>query len=598
MMTVDVLFPLALPLNLSYRIPEEAGASVVVGSFVRAPVGKRTFLGVVVAIHPGSSNGSNDSNSSNSATDKSAKSSAYKFITSVEAHLIPVAPKRIELWRWISEYYLCTPGEVMKASILSKPPKQPTPEANPKVAIASGALPSFQGQILSEGVTLLRGACEKTELYINMLHHVLLSGKNVLLLTPEIGSGEQRYLRLKELIPHPIFLLHSRQTPAQRQKTIQIVAQQRESTFVIGMRSALLLLDMQHFGLIVIEDEHDFSYKQIDPAPRFHARDLAVFIGRHYRIPVILSSPCPSLESEYNVRTEKYRTLSLDEPTMGKPIIEIIDTLRLRKKKQMSGSFSHLLLDALEQGMALGKQALFFTHRCAQLQEELLALRPAIHTARLDESHSSSALQQTISQFKNREIDVLLGTHTVYSAIDWGNIGLVALFDADKQLSRSDFRAYERAYQTLMTLLGNLGSSLSGTPPRIIVQTEQPDQPFYRHLELGDSENFVLEQLRERKEYHYPPFTRLVALRFKHRSSEIAHTTAQQFAAELAQTGLTHISGPFSSSYASNTKLHTQLIWLHLPRQADVPALKKNLCQKIGAYPFPKGIIQIDVDPY
>lgn len=421
------------------------------------------------------------------------------------------------------------------------------------------------------------------------IRKTLSSGKNVLFLTPEIGLGNQLFRQFKESLPRSVYLLHSRLTPAQRVKLIQTVAEQKEAVLVVGMRSALLLLDLHKFGLIIVDDEHDFSYKQVDPAPRFHARDVALFAGKHYHIPVILNSSCPSLESEYNARMGKYHTISgegAEQPQVydAKSItpelvsrdssysylsIEFIDTLRCKKKKQMIGNFSTLLLQAFEQAIAHHREALLFSHRSAHLEEELHSLLPALRCVHSDEA-------------------------------TWKNIGVIALFDPDRQLSRSDFRAHERTYQWLMTLLGKMQTIPfhDNVAPRIILQTEQPEHPLYCHLQSGNHDEFVLAQLRERKEFQYPPFVRLIALRFKHPHIENAQQTAQRFKEELSETGITSITGPFAPYQPVDAKWHTQLLWLRLSRDQDNNALKKRLYQQVSACKFSRGSIQIDVDPF
>jgi primosomal protein N' len=379
---------------------------------------------------------------------------------------------------------------------------------------------------------------------------------------------------------------------------IQTIAVQEESVFVIGMRSALLLADMQHFGLVIVDEENDFAYKQNDPAPRFQARDLALFIGKHYNIPVVLGTSSPSLESEYNVRSGKYPTVSLDTNTLTKPNIEIVDTLKLRKKKQMNGSLSYPLLSMMESVLSCEKQALFFTQRPAQLQEELNVLFPAVRTARLDETHSLHALQHTLSLFKEGKIDILLCVQTVYKSINWANLSLVVIFDADKQLSRTDFRAHERTFQMLMTIFGCLDSLPLRTLPRMVIQTEQSDHPFYQFLQQNNRETFVVEQLSERKEYHYPPFVRLIAIRFKHPNAENALEAALQFKQELSNIGITAITGPFAPRQHQDATLHTQLLWIHLQRHSDNHTLKKKIHEKATTYKFLRGYIQVDVDPY
>ncbi|MCL2726810.1 MAG: hypothetical protein FWD56_00330 [Bacteroidales bacterium] len=592
MMVAEILFPMALPGTLSYRISEKEGATLSVGTFVRAPVGNRTYLGIVHAIH---------------ASCDTSHLPNLKFITSVESHLIPVSPKRIELWNWISEYYMCCLGEVMKAATITGLPIRHTPASEKQVAdcdlshIAlstlspqqSEAFQQIQECLVPSRVVLLQSVRKKTEIYHHLLKQALISGKSVLFLLPEIGVSEQFYQQLKSLFGARAYLFHSGLTSVQRRNMLQEMAQQTEPIIVTGLRSSLLLIDLEKFDLIIVDEEQDVSYKQTDPAPRFHARDLAVVAGHLYRIPILLGTSCASLESEYNIRTGKYLRIKIDESDIVTPHTEVIDTSRLYKKKQMEGMISHPLLQALTQNLTQQKQALLFCRRCALLQEQLQSLIPFARIARLDEDHTPAALRSLLQKFAQKEIDLLIGTQTIHKGLSFNNIGVVGILEADKQLSRHDFRAHERAYQIFIMLSHRMES-----PPLIFLQTAQADHAFFSHFTHGDNENFILEQLQERKEFGYPPFTRIIALRFKHRAPQISLEAAQQCANELTKTGITHISGPFSA-YTPNAKLHTQLLWIHLPRHLDGNALKKRLYEKITTYSFPKGgVIQIDVDPY
>ena len=591
-MVADVLFPIALRRSLSYRITEEMGATLAVGAFVRAPVGNRTFLGVVHTIHP-----SHDP----------ARLPKLKFITSIESHIPPISPKRLTLWNWISDYYMCSMGEVMKAAVIPDlltrntpapsgnhhPAEPPSPTSVPALSPQQAeALGRIREQLRPAQVVLFQSARQRKEVYFNLLHQALVSGTSVLFLLPEIGVSEQFYPQLKSLFGERVFLFHSGQTPAQRRNMLQNIARQAGPVIVTGLRSSLLLIDLEKFGLIIVDEEQDISYKQTDPAPRFHARDLAVVAGKLYNVPVLLGTSCAGLESEYNARTGKYASVKIEESKLALPRTEVIDTFKLSKKKEMEGMISRPLLQALTQNLAQQKQALLFSRRCALLLEQLQPLLPAARIARMDEPSTPAALRRLLQRFAQKEIDLLIGTQTIHKGLEFNNIDVVGILETDRQLSRHDFRAHERAYQIFTMLSHRMEDA-----PLVILQTAQANTDFFRHFAQGTVENFILEQLQERKDFGYPPFTRLVALRFKHRIPEAALEAAQQFLQELTQTGMSHISGPFSS-YIPNAKLHTQLLWIHLPRHPNGNALKKRLYEKTTTYKSPQMVIQIDVDPY
>ena len=579
MKIVDVLFPLALPFHPSYRVVGDDENNLKVGSFVRAPIGNRTYLGVVTKVY---------SDNSQNLNKPIHTAGSLKFITSLETQLLPVDPKRIELWRWISEYYLCTMGEVMKTAIISKP-------IHSAIQGTDNSVPERTKKMEMKGVTLIKGGYARMNAYLTLCQEALSSGYHVLFLTPEIGYVDQLFHILKGALQQPVFLLHSNLTPVQKANTIQSIWEQKGPLVVIGMRTSLLLVDLQNFGLIIVDEEHDYSYKQIDPAPRFHARDVALFIGKLYQIDVVLGSSCPSLESQYNVAIGKYKAFNLEQPKHSiqlLPTIEVIDTLRLQKKRCMIDSLSTPFLKALEHCLVQQQQTLLFTHRCAQIEAELHAIMPHLRIARLDEAHSLFALQLILARFHNREIDVLISIQSLYKNIISNNLGIVAFFDPDKQLSRSDFRAHERTFQIVSTIHDYF------SPPRIILQTKQPELPFYKYLQSYNYKAFIENQLRERKEFHYPPFVRLIAIRCKHSHLEIAQEAAQQCKEELLSLGISNITGPFSPYQPHPAKFQLQLLWIHLPRNQDIAPIKKTMYQKVSSLKLPKGRIQIDVDPY
>ncbi|MCL1973418.1 MAG: hypothetical protein FWG54_01215, partial [Bacteroidetes bacterium] len=499
MIVAEILFPLALPLPLRYRLTPDQSVWAKPGVFVRAPLGNRTLLGIIA------------STSSQEERIEPEHTEKFKFVTSLETHFFAISSKRLSLWKWISDYYLCSPGEVMKAAVSSHPPiiadlddsVMSTPSLPTLTPEQLSAYKEMQPHIAAGNVVLLQADRQRTNLYLYLLQQTLSSGKNALLLIPELGAGEQQYRYIQTCFDRRVFLFHSQLTPAKRRKTLQDVANQTTPFIVVGSRSALLFIDYKELGLIIIDEEQDHSFKQNDPAPRFHARDLALFMGRLYRAPVVLGSSCPSLESEYNVHAGRYHSVLLSSSTFSPPKIEMVDTLRLSKKKQMYGLISKHLFEALNHCLTQKKQALLFSSKDELLRQQLQLHFP---DARIVSLHDFSNLQKRhnqLLQFKNKESDILIGSPTLHKNLDFGQVALTAILDVDPQLSRQDFRAHERTYQTL--------TALAAWAPLLILQTDQPDHPLYGFLQKNNLQDFVREQLAERKNFHYPPFVRLVA---------------------------------------------------------------------------------------
>ncbi|MDR2585915.1 MAG: hypothetical protein LBC84_06840 [Prevotellaceae bacterium] len=588
MTVVDVLFPMALTCKTSYRITKDDMASIHIGVFVRAPLGNRTLLGIVHAVH------------NNFETSNLQK---LKFITSIESHLTSVSHNRIKLWEWIGEYYLCTLGQVMKAAAVPIPPMRHLPNFE-KVSTSLPDIPqlshnlkeTFDQMVLHlqpSKVVLLKSVFKKTETYLHLLRHYLTLGTSVLILLPEIGVSEQFYQQLQQLFGEQAFLLHSGLTSAQRRYLIQKMSLLRNPFIAIGLRSSLLQIDLEMFGLIIVDEEQDISYKQTDPSPRFHARDVAVMAGRLYHIPVLLGTSNASFESEYNVQSTKYQVITIEDSKNTKTNSVVVDTIRASRKKEMKGMISLTLLDALNQNLHRQKQALLFCKSCTLLHEQVQDLIPTARIGRLDQPHTPKSLKLLLQQFAQKEIDLLIGSQTIHKGLDFGNIGIIGILETDKQLSRPDFRAHERAYQ-LFTMLS---CQMEGSP-LVVLQTTQANHNFFTHFTNGDIDTFLTEQLQERKLFKYPPFTRLIAIRFKHRSPDASIEAATRCMLELAKIGHLQISGPFASGHSHNTKLHTQLLWIHLPRDLQSEALKKSIYLKVINFKYRGGIVQIDVDPY
>ena len=565
----EIIFPLAIPRTLSYLVPE--GQMLQEGGFVWAPIGRKDQLGIIKSL---------------SDVEDLGEERTLKKISCTVQDLQPIAPARIRFWQRIASYYLCGLGQVMKAALPLAAKEAQRKEATPGQRFA-------QTPPTTPPLPLLLKSPARTETYTALIQEQLSLGKSVLLLVPEMGQAQQYYQEYLPLFASRLLLLHSELTPARHRRCLQAWLQQQAPCVLIGTRSALLQLDLAPLGMIIVDEEQDPSYKQTDPAPRFHARDLALLAGQHYHIQVVLGSACPSLETEYNLRAGRCQSLPTETAPPALPPFEIIDTQRLEKRKQMCGLLSLPLLEALQESLKQGLQSLLFTRDCTLLCLHLGEYLPEASLARLDAQRSPKALQDTLQRFEAGETDILVGSQTLHKGLQFKNIGCIGILEADKQLSRQDFRSHERAYQTFQLL-----ASQPELPERLILQTAHPDQSFYHHLSSQDQQAFIQEQLQERKDFHYPPFVRLVAIRIKHPQPQKALEAASAFAQGLAAIGITQFSGPFAPWQAPDSRLHSQLIWIQFPRTAAVEHIKQALYRKVLATKIIGGYIQIDVDPY
>jgi Primosomal protein N'' (replication factor Y) - superfamily II helicase len=572
----NIIFPLAIPRTLTYLVTEGQLDLIKQGSFVWAPIGKKDQLGLVQSL-------------SDVETPDNEGALPFKRISCTVQDLLPIAPSRISFWQRVASYYLCSLGEVMKAALPLAAREALRKNQAPATQLSTPSRSSVPS------LPLLLKSPLRTEAYTALIQEQRSLGKSVLLLVPEMGQAQQCYQEYLPLFGSHLLLLHSELSPARHRRCLQAWTQQEDAYVLIGTRSALLQLDLSPVGMIIVDEEQDPSYKQTDPSPRFHARDLALLAGQHYQIQIVLGSACPSLETEYNLRSGKYQNLPTEDAPPTLPPFEIIDTQRLEKRKQMCGMLSRPLLEALQESLKQERQCLLFTRDCTQLCLHLEEYLPEAGLARLDAQRSPKALQDTLRLFEAGDIDILVSTQTLYKGLQFKNIGCIGILEADKQLSRQDFRSHERAYQTFRLLVSHPDApELS----RIILQTAHPDQSFYHHLGQQNQEAFILEQLQERRDFHYPPFVRLVALRIKHPNPQKALEAAQALAQDLPALGITQYSGPFAPYQAPDSRLYTQMIWLQFPRTTAVESTKQRLYEKVLKTKIPGGYIQIDVDPY
>lgn len=370
----DVILPLALRGSLTYRVPPALAGRVSVGQLVIVPVRRKHYTGIVVRLHGEMPEGE------------------VRDMTSVVEPTPLVTPDQLRLWRWMASYYMCSPGEVAKAALpsgfkdeermekrarkvadaepdLTLPPVKAVPEqlrhqlseAQQRAADEVGAhWDAGRRIVLLHGVT----SSGKTEVYVSLIQQALARGEQVLYLVPEIALTTQLTTRLGKVFGEQMGVWHSKFTEKQRMDLWRRQLTQGGYPLVLGVRSAVFL-PWQRLGLIIVDEEHEQSYKQQDPAPRYHARDVATVIGQMTGARVLLGSATPSLESFTHARAGKYGYVSLTERYGGAQLPEIVveNMKELRRKRLISTPFSPRLTELTRAALQEGQQAIFFQNR-------------------------------------------------------------------------------------------------------------------------------------------------------------------------------------------------------------------------------------------
>lgn len=403
---VSVILPVKFKEEVLYLLPDSflhynsptaatenaAGeCKVAPGTRVRVHFGKREMIGVV--------RGFRYADSGEVPLERLGKPLEYKEIDGV-VELPAIKREQLEFWQLLADYYLCTVGEVYKAAypalavrqesvksrkspelflerisfspegISQRADGHPEPQLLPRLSQRQqGAFDEIRAHFGSgKRPVLLHGATGsgKTEIYVKLAQEVLAKGKNVLFMVPEIALSKELESRLKGYFGERLLLFHSKVTAAQKHFVHSVVLQAEGNSpvVVLGTRSSLFLPFAQ-LGLVIVDEEHDPSYKQSDPAPRYNARDAAVLLASIYGAHLIMGSATPSFESLYNVSIKKYARVMLPFRYFGAPApdVEIIDTIKARRVGEMKGSFSQKLINALKENMEQGGQALVFRNR-------------------------------------------------------------------------------------------------------------------------------------------------------------------------------------------------------------------------------------------
>ncbi len=522
-------------------------------------------------------------------------------------------------------------------------------------------------------VVLLHGVTSggKTEVYIKLIYETIRAGKQVLYMLPEIALTTQIINRLRKYFGDEVGVYHSRYSQNERVEVWNNVAGCDDENIhakykiILGPRSSLFL-PFDNLGLIIVDEEHDSSYKQYDPAPRYNARDAAIYLATLHRAKVILGSATPAIESYYNSKSGKYGFAEITDRYSGVklPKVVIVNLKEELKRRMMKSHFSSVLMKGIDKALENKQQVILFQNRrgfslriecdvchwvpeckncdvtltyhkysellkchycgysttvpptcphCGntglkmqgfgteKVSEELGLLLPDVKIDRmdLDTTRTKNAFTRIISNFEDKETDILIGTQMVTKGLDFDNVQIVGVLSADSMLSFPDFRAHERSFQLMLQVSGRSGrKDIQGM---VVIQAWKPDHPILKDVVNHDYTSMYLRQLAERKKFYYPPYYRLIIIRMKHRKAEILNEGAAVFAKDLRALYGKLVYGPEFPLVGRVRNYYIKQTMLKIPKGASLTDVKKNIHESVIRTKTNSGfksiIVQFDVDP-
>jgi primosomal protein N' (replication factor Y) len=747
----DIILPLAVRGRFTYRIPDPFLGSVKTGVRVMVQFGRKNlYSGIVRRIH-----------------DEPPEIKNVKAILEVLESVPAVNEKQLKLWEWISEYYLCSEGEVLKAALpsevslknfkprteifvglsrkytdrelneildnLAKAPRQLevlsayirltgykfgseiipvnkslllteascTPNIIEALAVKgflsfikqtvsrlttsdsykesirklseaqSVTYKSIKGQLQDKEIVLLHGVTSsgKTEIYIHLIEEQLKMGRQVLYMLPEIALTTQIILRLKKHFGAATGVYHSRFSDPEKVEIWKRVADEDPVTgyrLILGVRSSLFL-PFNNLGLIIVDEEHDGSYKQHDPAPRYHARDSAIMLAALHKAKTILGSASPSVESYNNAMNGKYGLAVLKERYghIKLPSIIVANTREAYRKKLMVSHFTPELLQSMDEALGKNEQIILFQNRrgfspyiecsecgwipvciqCAvnltyhkgisklvchycgyttgmpsrcgscqssgmvtrgfgteKIEDEIKIVFPAARIARMDQdtTRNKNSFSKIIQAFEDRRIDILIGTQMISKGLDFENLTVVGVLNADNMLNYPDFRAHERSFQLMEQVSGRAGRRQK--QGKVVIQTSDPANRIIRLVILHDYVSMFKMQAEERMTFNYPPYCRMVKISIKHKERSLLNYYSDILGRDLKNIFGRRVLGPESPVIAQVQLWYIKTILIKIERKKPPAKAKQLILDAIERLENEKGAsslkIAIDVDPY
>lgn len=554
--------------------------------------------------------------------------------------------------------FACYEQETSRLALLGS--QQQWPDLTPSQQIA---LQQINTLFAKQDVVLLHGvtASGKTEIYLQKIKETLQQGKQVLYLVPEIALTAQLEQRLQRVLGNKMVAYHSGLSDNERAEIYLDLLQNKQIQVVLGTRSAVFL-PFQNIGLIIVDEEHEPSYKQYEPAPRYHAKNVALMMAQMAAAKTLLGSATPSIESYHLAQQGKYGYVSLivrfNQAML--PNIKVIDRQDAFKKNRMKDMFSWFLLEKMTEALQAGEQVILFQNRrgfssylecpscnyvpkckhcdvsltyhkksdklvchycgysmpvpqkCPTCGAEGLKDRgfgtekviealqnyfPEAKADRLDVdvSRSRAQYQGVLERFARGETQILVGTQMVAKGLDFDNVGLVGILNADNMMNFPDFRSGERAFQLMVQVSGRAGRRQK--QGLVVLQTTQPDHYIIPAVLAQNTGAFYQQELQERFDFSYPPFVRLIEVQVRHKQLDVATSLIQQLASVLSQYQQVEILGP---SNALIGKVQNQFVKQFLVKiKGNSQSVRMQLVQMAAQLKKQNSSAQIiiDVDP-
>ena len=514
-------------------------------------------------------------------------------------------------------------------------------------AAQQDAFVAIKASFVQKEVCLLHGVTSsgKTEIYIKLIEEYLEAGKQILYLLPEIALTTQLVGRLRTYFGNKVAVFHSKYNNNERIEVWnQVLQNSQKAQVIIGARSALFL-PFDNLGFIIVDEEHEQTFKQVDPAPRYHARDAAIVLAHSHKAKVLLGSATPSIETYYNATSDKFGLVEISKRygNVMMPNIELVDLKDKYFRKKMTGHFSDVLIAEITSALSLGEQVILFQnrrgyspvvecitcghvpqcqqcdvsltyhkhknqlrchycgytmakpthcHACSsidlttkgfgteQIEQELLSIFPNSKIGRMDQdtTRGKFGFEKIIDGFKNREMDILVGTQMLAKGLDFDNLSLVGIMNADNMLYHPDFRAFERSFQMMTQVAGRAGRSEK--QGKVIIQTYNPNHNTIQQVTTNNYLGMYKEQLYDRQIYKYPPYFRIIKLTLKQRDFDKLKEGSMWLYQVMSQNLNMPVLGPEEPAISRIRNEYIRTIIIKIPHNVSIGNTKKTI-QKI-----------------
>ncbi|PNW28045.1 replication restart helicase PriA [Formosa algae] len=543
-------------------------------------------------------------------------------------------------------------------------------EASKSLNVAqTEALAQIQHSFESHQVTLLHGVTSsgKTEVYVKLIEAVLKTGKQVLYLLPEIALTTQLVTRLQNYFGDQVAVFHSKYSAHERVEVWNnVLSNSEKAQVILGARSSVFL-PFKSLGLIIVDEEHEQSFKQFDPAPRYHARDTAVVLAHLHGTKTVLGSATPSLESYFNVQQGKYGLVEITKRynDVLMPKIELVDIKDKQKRKLMKGHFSDRMIEVMTETLEEGHQIILFQNRrgfspivecktcghspqcpncdvsltyhsyrnqlrchycgynmamqlkcqaCGdtaldskgfgteQIEEEVKTLFPNYKSGRmdLDTTRGKYGYEKIITAFEQQEMDILVGTQMLTKGLDFRNVALVGIMNADNLLNFPDFRAHERSYQLLSQVSGRAGRTEK--QGQVLIQTYNPYHNILQQVSTNNYAAMYKEQMDDRYNFKYPPVYRLIKITLKHKDFNRVNIASQWLGKALRQVFGDYVLGPEDPPVSRIRNLFHKNILIKVPQKQSLGGTKKAIVRINNSFNSVKDFrsvrLVVNVDAY